>query len=129
MKLSDLTVDPTPSPTDWYIGVRDNGDGTFTDIRIPIGGYKKRVFKLTQSGSGIPAETIMEDSIGGSITWSRTSAGVYQGVAAGAFPSAKYWAISGSIAAITRIDDNTIQVNTASDGILNNTEFEIRQYP
>ena len=49
--------------------------------------YKVYTALLTQSGAFAPTATVLENTLGGSITWSRNSVGVYLGTLANGFSS------------------------------------------
>lgn len=44
---------------------------------------------LTQSSTSAPTAVVLENSLGGTITWARTSAGLYTGTLTGAFTASK----------------------------------------
>lgn len=43
---------------------------------------------LTQTGTDAPVATVLENTLGGAVVWSRTTDGIYAGTLAGAFPVA-----------------------------------------
>lgn len=47
---------------------------------------------LTQSGTAAPVATVLTNTLGGVVVWSRSSAGIYAGTLAGAFPNGKTFA-------------------------------------
>lgn len=60
-----------------------NVDGT-------INGVKKYVAMLTQNGSAsAPTVSVLENTLGGNVVWTRYSNGVYMGTLASTFPEAK----------------------------------------
>lgn len=44
---------------------------------------------LTQTGTDAPVATVLENTLGGTVVWTRDSMGVYLGTLAGAFPTTK----------------------------------------
>lgn len=50
---------------------------------------------LNQSGQNAPVATVLENSLGGEIVWTRSSVGQYIGTLAGAFPIGKTTAFRG----------------------------------
>jgi len=107
--------------------------------------YKVYTALLTQIGSNAPVATVLENTLGGAVTWTRNSAGIFYGtLSAGVFTGNKtvkfatlgYTGISVNstieventntsfISAITRV--NGIQ----TDGVMSNggTSIEIRVY-
>jgi hypothetical protein len=101
---------------------------------------------LTQSGTSAPTATVLQNTLGGSIVWTRFSAGNYRGTLANAFPNAeKFVGNSGIINAaggselygfvVTRIASSIVVVQTGEyinggglDDCLNQTFIEIRVY-
>ncbi len=56
---------------------------------INSGSNGVKVYKalLTQTGTNVPVATVLENSLGGAIVWSRDSQGFYIGSLVGAFPN------------------------------------------
>lgn len=106
-----------------------------------IRGYKVYTALLTQSGTDAPVATVLENTLGGDIVWSRDGEGNYIGTLNNAFPSNKYFApmpINGFDSAVNygggnepyfyaRLDDNSISIITADDQLLD-SPIEIRVY-
>jgi hypothetical protein len=121
-----------------------------TNSGLP-GNFVAYVAKLTQSGTNPPTADVKVNTLGGTLVWTRDSAGIYTATLAGAFPTESrtviltgagnwvaagvnptfyfwvgaYWndANSFSIGTIDILDD------TLKDGGLLNTPIEIRIYP
>lgn len=115
-------------------------------------GYKVYTALLTQSGTGAPTVTVLQNTIG-TIVWSRVSIGSYKGTLTGVFTSGKtFYNITynnnagggGSgeflIYEIRNDNINAIQISTLdvemvthlanpSDSLLSSTPIEIRIYP
>lgn len=70
----------------------------FEDLHdsIPSFGVKSYVALLTQSGTDAPVATVLENTLGGTVVWTRDSAGVYIGTLASAFTENKTY-ITGMI--------------------------------
>lgn len=51
--------------------------------------YKVYTAVLTQSGIAAPVATVLENTLGGEVIWTRDGVGVYFGTLEGAFPSGK----------------------------------------
>lgn len=120
------------------------------EIKIPgnltvegkINGVKRYVALLTQIGAGAPTATVLENSMGGTIVFTRIDAGNYNGTLAGAFVASP-WIVLGNTAqdasfptmiSAFRSGDNTITILTGAvdafaDDILAGTPIEIRVYP
>lgn len=113
--------------------------------------YKVYTAWLTQSGTGAPVATILENEIG-NIVWVRNSAGNYQGNLTGAFDQNKTlvippqqdntidvgfpffsagWNDNNSVYVLTGLFNVVSQTNTPTDGLLSGpgyTFIEIRIY-
>lgn len=99
--------------------------------------YKIYTALLTQSGTTAPVATVLENTLGGTIVWSRTSAGLYEGTLTGAFTSNKTTilnSVTSGIILTANPTTSTIQVETRTvgnvnnDGLLIGTTIEIRVY-
>ena len=117
----------------------------------PTGGsgtllYKSYVAILQQSGTNPPGATVLENSLGGTVTWTRTGVGQYIATTTGLFTTLKtvifmqvsstlggtwgiqYLATSSGINTVfigTQLGDST---STYQDELLNSTPIEIRVY-
>ena len=63
-------------------GVRENGE---IDLGVGVKVYRAL---LTQTGTDAPVATVLENTLGGEVVWTRDDIGLYTGTLAGAFPSA-----------------------------------------
>jgi hypothetical protein len=54
---------------------------------VTVAGVKRYVALLSQSGTDAPVATVLENSLGGAIVWTRTDVGEYRGTLTGAFPT------------------------------------------
>ena len=101
-----------------------------------VAGYKVYTALLTQAGTAAPVATILQDTTGGTFTWTRQSAGNYTITASSALFVANktmvfvnaghgeqsfflYW---------ERTSTTTITLNTTGDSELQEGSFEIRIY-
>ena len=111
----------------------DNGIKTLNSVS-----YKKYVALLNQTGTAAPTSTILDNTLSGIITWSRSATGEYEGTLTGEFTDNKTFVIititqSGQVLAV-RKNNNTVKVYTftdlgvAIDGYLTNASIEIRVY-
>jgi len=104
--------------------------------------YKVYTALLTQTGSGAPTVTVLENTIG-DIVWTRLSAGLYNGTLTGAFLASKtavYLTNGGNIATPAIFNIYADTVNTISlksiaslsgmvaDSLVNTATLEIRVY-
>jgi hypothetical protein len=98
---------------------------------------------LTQSGTDAPVATVLQNTLGGTVVWTRFGEGIYIGTLAGAFAAAKTFVIaqqanSGNSLGIDVGNDSvdaiyltTFNIGTGAnaDGQLINAPVEIRVYP
>jgi hypothetical protein len=107
--------------------------------------YKVYTALISQSGTNAPVATVLENTLGGTVVWSRLSAGGYNGtLSAGVFTAYKtvkfatlgYTGISvNSTIEVESVNTNVIGVitrvnGTQTDGVMSNggTSIEIRVY-
>ena len=104
--------------------------------------YKVYTALLSQTGTNAPTATALENTLGGSVAWSRIGSGVYLGELTGAFVNNKTWSsvsIGGYLSggansvALKRFDNNSVILITnkdtlSSDNILDLASIEIRVY-
>jgi len=100
---------------------------------------KPKVYRalLTQTGTDAPVATVLENTLGGTLVWTRYAGGVYNGTLSGVFPdemkvffSPKYWTTpaQAGIYEIVWQDINSIQI-LASDDDITKFPIEILVYP
>ena len=104
--------------------------------------YKVYTALVSQTGTNAPTATALENTLGGSVAWSRIGSGVYLGELTGAFVNNKTWSsvsIGGYLSggansvALKRFDNNSVILITnkdtlSSDNILDLASIEIRVY-
>ena len=98
---------------------------------------------VTQSSGTAPTATVLENSLGGTVVWARSSTGTYTATLTGAFTSAKTFIMqpgeTGTIAAIknvlaVRTSADVVTVTTGAggtleDSVLSSFPIEILVYP
>lgn len=151
----DRIVDIVTNGSYSYIMYNDNGNTNkridtlqttaqiLALINTEVNEPKKYVALLTQSGTNAPTAIVLENTLGGTVVWTRDDVGYYIGTLSGAFTTDKtvvYTQIrdfSSSIECFSQ-GENTVFIDTAylnagafseQDGILSNTFIEIRVYP
>lgn len=108
-------------------------------------GYLVYVALISQDGDPtVPVATVLENTLGGAVVWTRVNPGDYVGTLAGAFPSGKVFsqpALCNSpgdnayFARVSRLSDDTVslrQGNPFSQELLDgmtDVPIEIRVYP
>ena len=99
--------------------------------------YKVYTALLTQSGTNAPVATVLENTLGGDITWSRNSTGDYSATSNNLFTENKTYPVSetpdnGYISQIIRIDENIVSltITPSEDNIsqVSQIKVEIRVY-
>ena len=104
--------------------------------------YKVYTALVSQTGTNAPTATALENTLGGSVAWSRVGSGVYLGELTGAFVNNKTWSsvsIGGYLGggansvALKRFDNNSVMLITNKDtltidNILDLASIEIRVY-
>ena len=127
-----------------------SGTVTINGTRIPQGVKVYRAL-LTQDATDAPVVTVLENSLGGTVVWTRASAGFYKGTLAGAFPLSKtqtfisqyspstagdfslfeFWGNddAGDVRVTTRDVDLTANTATLTDGMLARASVKILVYP
>lgn len=108
-------------------------------------GYLVYVALLTQSGTDAPVATVMENTLGGTVVWTRDNEGQYRGTLTNAFPLGKtvvfpksftMAAVGGAWFATAEVSHNSVSDFTLSwittDGYTDDLPgicMEIRVYP
>lgn len=99
--------------------------------------YRVYTALLTQSGTDAPVATVLENTLGGDIIWSRTGAGIYKGTLLNTFTNNKTFCFISSQQYISYILRNTLDEigvattdlsDTYVDDLLIQTPIEIRVY-
>lgn len=123
-------------------------DGELSVGQSGVGGVSYKVYKalISQEEANPPTVVVLENTLGGDISWIRLLSGRYNGVLANAFPANKTFIIydgirptTDSLSAIkyfyvNRIDNGTIELSSGvldnpTDNILNSYPIEIQVYP
>lgn len=98
---------------------------------------------LTQTSTNAPTATVLENSLGGNVVWSRDSAGTYFGTLTGVFTANKCFFLSqlndpaSGTMSISRVDADKVVVQTVTpaatplkaDALLNAANVQILIYP
>lgn len=131
---------PATSSSSYDILTRNSSTGLIE--KKPVA-YKVYTALISQSGTSAPTATILENTLGGTIVWTRTTTGQYVGTLSGAFTINKTWVVAQDVSALggnskttirTTGSTNTIDLITsdasssAIDGALSTTPIEIRVY-
>lgn len=111
----------------------------------PAGNVAVKTYRalVSQATTAAPTAAVLENSLGGTLVWARSSTGTYTATLTGAFTSAKTFIMqpgeTGTIAAIknvlaVRTSDNVVTVTTGAggtleDSVLSSFPIEILVYP
>lgn len=137
-----LPTVPTTSAGTYSILTRNDITGEVEKI-IPT--YKLYTALLTQSGTASPTVDILENTLGGTIVWTRSGIGSYTGTLSGMFPDTnKVFCIFSFGTTVSNYGDNinlfwqanssntivltTVRINSNSDEMLSKNPIEIRVY-
>lgn len=138
VSFADITGDPTDNEA--LSDALGNVEGS-----VPYLVYRAL---LTQSGTDAPEAVVLENTLGGTVVWTRSIAGTYIGTLTGAFPTAKTFLKQSAFSYISGPADDdvlfAVQPNTVNsvsvltmtgatsagvDAYLTNTPVEIIVYP
>ncbi len=103
-------------------------------------GTKIYMALLTQSGTDAPVATVLQNTLGGTVVWTRSLGGVYLATLAGVFLAAKTWFTpafgsdgvtmgSSDILKFVRTSDNVMTLTTTADDYLNGFPIQIIIFP
>jgi len=103
--------------------------------------YKVYTALLSQSGTSAPTATVLENTLGGTVVWTRDGAGIYHATLTGAFPANKLYTtpdptlgyyfpnIPLSVTLYRSTDDVMILESSGGEDIDSTIQIEIRVYP
>lgn len=57
-------------------------------LQSAVGTYKEYVATVTQTGTAAPTATVLNNTLGGTLVWTRSTTGTYLATLTGAFPTA-----------------------------------------
>ena len=144
MKVNNYPL-KTPAAGDKLFGSDASGDQYQFDMsNFGTSTYKVYTALLTQTSNNAPVATVLENTLGGTPTFTYIGIGGYEMTLNGSFNSSKTWVVGGSADVnagggdfatldIRRLNDNIISLRTyddftGADNMLVNTSIEIRVY-
>lgn len=140
--ISDLDPAAPLDGTELIEGEQSGGSVQMTAANVARSIYKRYVALLSQTGTDAPTATVLENTLGGTVVWTRNDVGDYTGTLAGVFTENKTWCIAGTgfyndnatNANVTRASSDTISllVSSANGAIIDDwsdAAIEIRVYP
>lgn len=139
----------TPTNGDlWYDSAANELTARINGANVALGAggggasYLVYTALLNQSGTSAPVATVLQNTLGGTVVWTRTGTGQYAGTLAGAFTANKTVifmpsSYGGGIARfnlVFRTSTNEVNIRVLDDGLslpdgLPETPIEIRVYP
>ena len=144
MAISTIATTDSPETGRGYI------NANFQDVLSAFGGSatafpKRYVALLTQSGTDAPVATVLENTLGETVVWTRTNEGEYNGTLASAFTVNKSVVLIGlagggiyndefaqssfTNANIVAVQTGVVSTATLSDDLLSSTPIHITVYP
>lgn len=117
-----------------------------TNISVAAAASTTKVYRalLTQTGTDAPVATVLENSLGGTLVWTRADIGNYIATLSGVFLSNKtfcrgYFSTESGgdslhLFPLSRVDNDSVtlisvNVDTSADGLMSNIPVEILVYP
>lgn len=146
LTISGLPAETTPASGDLLL-IEVAGVLSKLDIaNLPGGGASYALYTalLSQSGTDDPTAVVLENTLGGTVVWTRDAGGEYRGTLTGAFTTDKTVGFGGAFldgdgyantaVVKTNASEDFVKVftqplQTNLDGALNGTSIEIRVYP
>lgn len=119
-----------------------SGTGTRTVVADASGnlstigvGYKVYTAYITQTGTAAPVATVFDNTLGGTVVWTRNSTGNYSGTLTGAFATGTYLNVSNTDplanSGAFKNTSSEVKYSTTASGVLSDGVFvhlEIRVY-
>ncbi|MEO7509328.1 MAG: Ig-like domain-containing protein [Pyrinomonadaceae bacterium] len=142
--LTSPTLTGTPVAPTAAAGTSTTQIATTAFVQGEGQGLKRYRALLTQTSTGSPTATVLENSLGGTVVWARTGTGTYTGTLSSTFTASKTMVFMGpdwagnitafSMLKATRTSTSVITIETASintpaDGQMTDTSIEILVYP
>ena len=142
--LESPALTGTPTAPTAAAGTNTTQLATTAFVLANVRPYKVYTALLSQIGNAAPTATVLENTLGGTVVWSRTGTGVYTATLNGAFPLGKttvmpfFGTINGGVnlsqtISGVRIDNNSVGIRTSAGGTLTDVllldaTIEIRVY-
>ena len=140
--LASPALTGTPTAPTATAGTNTTQIATTAFVQSATRPYKSYVALLSQTGTSAPVATVLENSLGGTVVWTRNSIGNYSATLTGVFTVNKSWGtitmstnIVGYSGAITNTNANTMNLvtmdgtNTLADFSATSASIEFRVYP
>ena len=136
--LNNATLTGKPTAPTAAAGTNTTQIATTAFVQSSTRPYKVYTALITQTGTSAPVATVLENTLGGSIVWTRVNPGIYSGTLTGAFTTDKTILLNNNPVGgvftniFSSVNTITIQTrnysNAQTDDGLSNTSIEIRVY-
>jgi hypothetical protein len=93
------------------------------DLQDIVGDYKEYVATVTQSGTAAPVPTVLHNTLGGTLVWTRSATGTYLATLTGAFPTASKVVILTSFTSSDLAPAGSIALTSAVRDTANRLKF------
>lgn len=88
--VDGLTEETAPDVAADFLVIRDVSGSDVNKIKPQnLTGYKMYDAIIEQTGTSNPTATVLRNTLGGTVVWTRSGVGVYAGTLAAAFPAGK----------------------------------------
>jgi hypothetical protein len=92
-------------------------------LRTDVGTYKEYVATVTQTGTAAPVPTVLHNTLGGTLVWTRSGVGTYLATLTGAFPTASKVVIIPSFTSSDLAPAGSIALTSAVRDTANRLKF------
>ena len=92
-------------------------------LRTDVGTYKEYVATVTQTGTAAPVATVLNNTLGGTLVWTRSTTGTYLATLTGAFPTASKVVIIPSFTSSNLAPAGSIALTSAVRDTANRLKF------
>jgi hypothetical protein len=92
-------------------------------LQTVVGTYKEYVATVTQTGTAAPAATVLNNTLGGTLVWTRSATGTYLATLTGAFPTASKVVIIPSFTSSDLAPAGSIALTSAVRDTANRLKF------
>jgi hypothetical protein len=92
-------------------------------LQTAVGTYKEYTATVTQTGTSAPVATVLNNTLGGTLVWTRSATGTYLATLTGAFPTASKVVILTSFTSSNLAPAGSIALTSAVRDTANRLKF------
>jgi hypothetical protein len=92
-------------------------------LQTAVGTYKEYTATVTQTGTAAPVATVLNNTLGGTLVWTRSATGTYLATLTGAFPTASKVVILTSFTSSNLAPAGSIALTSAVRDTANRLKF------